>query len=261
MGHYCGFCGTEHSSASCYHPANPGSVKIVSAQEDYVSGIKSELTTLRAELDQCKRESESEHDLLKKRIVRQGYALKKATGELDQCKQERDEAREQARLGNGDNLANYNRAEAAESDLAAANAKIAELEKENQNFRHPPSVGGKFTERTLASLAHAAQIQIGFEQEKPNCDTALIAILCDTVRLTLEAVPVVGELARAESLTVENGELRKVVERVGKLERWTGREVSVDVECGLDEDCMYIEASDLDSALAPDLDTGKDGEG
>jgi len=75
---------------------------------------------------------------------------------------------------------------------------VAELEAEVERLRHPPSVGGRFTERSLSDLAHAAQIAIGDEQAKASPDNWLIALLCDLVRLTREAVPVIGEHIRAK---------------------------------------------------------------
>jgi hypothetical protein len=49
-----------------------------------------------------------------------------------------------------------------------------------------PAVGGRRIERTIADLERAALVCLAEEQEKPNPDNALIAVLCDTVRLGRE---------------------------------------------------------------------------
>lgn len=50
-----------------------------------------------------------------------------------------------------------------------------------------PSVGGRaLTEWTVADFERNCRILIRDEQEKPNCDTRLIAVLCNAVRLARE---------------------------------------------------------------------------
>jgi hypothetical protein len=72
------------------------------------------------------------------------------------------------------------------SALAAALARVREVEEENARLRNLPAVGGSYVEGTLAGLAHRAQIHLGIEQEKALPDNALIAVLCDTVRMVRE---------------------------------------------------------------------------
>lgn len=49
-----------------------------------------------------------------------------------------------------------------------------------------PEVGGSMIDGTLADLERRARLCIGREQEKIAPDNALIAVLCDTVRLVRE---------------------------------------------------------------------------
>lgn len=51
-----------------------------------------------------------------------------------------------------------------------------------------PKVGGRL-ERTVSALERAALIYVMREQEKLSPDNALIAVLCDTVRLCREQRP------------------------------------------------------------------------
>jgi hypothetical protein len=68
----------------------------------------------------------------------------------------------------------------------AALARLREVEEERDQLRNLPTVGGSYVEGTLNDLAHRAQVHLGTEQEKPLPDNALIAVLCDTVRLVRE---------------------------------------------------------------------------
>jgi len=68
----------------------------------------------------------------------------------------------------------------------AAFARVREVEAEWDALRNLPAVGGSYVEGTLYDLAHRAQVHLGLEQAKPLPDNALIAVLCDTVRLVRE---------------------------------------------------------------------------
>ena len=47
-------------------------------------------------------------------------------------------------------------------------------------------IAGDVCGRTLAEFIHACEVHIAAEQEKISPDTALIALLCDAVRLSRE---------------------------------------------------------------------------
>lgn len=49
-----------------------------------------------------------------------------------------------------------------------------------------PEVAGRRITRSLNELERAARVQIAEQQESPACDNALVAVLCDTVRLCRE---------------------------------------------------------------------------
>jgi hypothetical protein len=55
-----------------------------------------------------------------------------------------------------------------------------------EKLRKLPAVGGSHVEGTLNGLSHRAQVHLGMEQEKALPDNALIAVLCDTVRMVRE---------------------------------------------------------------------------
>ena len=75
----------------------------------------------------------------------------------------------------------YDKLEAVESERDAALARA-----ETAEARNLPAVGGSYVEGTLNGLAHRAQVHLGMEQENVLPDNALIAVLCDTVRLVRE---------------------------------------------------------------------------
>jgi len=85
--------------------------------------------------------------------------------------------------------------EAAQADVQIRDDQIEDLTRqlaaalaraEKAEARKLPSVGGSYVEGTLNGLAHRAQVHLGMEQEKVLPDNALIAVLCDTVRLVRE---------------------------------------------------------------------------
>ena len=57
---------------------------------------------------------------------------------------------------------------------------------EKDLFPHLPAVGGRRVETSLADLEYRARVHLQAEQGKPSPDNALIALLCDTVRLCRE---------------------------------------------------------------------------
>ena len=59
-------------------------------------------------------------------------------------------------------------------------------DREKDFFPHLPAVGGRRVETSLADLEYRARIRLQAEQGKPLPDNALIALLCDTVRLCRE---------------------------------------------------------------------------
>ena len=49
-----------------------------------------------------------------------------------------------------------------------------------------PEIGGRRLEDTIANFEHRAKLCLQTEQERPNPDNALVAVLCDAVRLARE---------------------------------------------------------------------------
>jgi hypothetical protein len=72
------------------------------------------------------------------------------------------------------------------------------------------TVAGRL-DRTIADLVHSCLVHIEEEQQRPNPNTALIAVLCDTVRLANEHVNLLGtncltlDLARIRATNLAKG--------------------------------------------------------
>lgn len=49
-----------------------------------------------------------------------------------------------------------------------------------------PAVGGDLLEVTVGDHVQRCRVLIGEEQQKPNADSALIGVLCDSIRLARE---------------------------------------------------------------------------
>lgn len=79
-----------------------------------------------------------------------------------------------------------------------------------------PSVGGRrLTECTVADFERRCRILIRDEQEKPNCDTQLIGVLCNAVRLAREQTDLMRAPIKSEpELTGLWGQLRECVEYI-----------------------------------------------
>jgi hypothetical protein len=72
-----------------------------------------------------------------------------------------------------------------------------------------PAVGGDRLERTLADFERACLVCLDDEQRRPNPDNALIAVLCDAVRLAREQTPPLAQEAAPQELAqiLEGGSL------------------------------------------------------
>jgi hypothetical protein len=56
----------------------------------------------------------------------------------------------------------------------------------DRDVEDSPSVAGQTLPCSLAEFEHRCRVQLGHEQSKLNPDTALVALLCDAVRLSRE---------------------------------------------------------------------------
>jgi hypothetical protein len=79
-----------------------------------------------------------------------------------------------------------------------------------------PSIGGYRMERSIADFVRACRVQIRDEQQKPDCDTALIGLLSDAVRMTREYdIEVRRSLKTPTVITELRGEVAGLTKQLG----------------------------------------------
>lgn len=172
----CAFCGETFSTEAdkCLTKAHARIASLESALAEKQKECQ-ELTKSLVIVDHLRIENLSRADKAESALAERERECETWKKRCDLLKEHYEE-----KMHNGERVTTIEaRAESAEKALAAAR-------EENERLRNLPAVGGSYVEGTLNGLAYRAQVHLGMEQEKPLPDNALIAVLCDVVRLIRE---------------------------------------------------------------------------